>query len=609
MLSTYELATEWLRLDKDGITRKEIQSLMEAQDGDELERRLRNRITFGTAGLRARMEAGFSRMNSLTVIQTSQGLATYVLEHIPLASSKGIVIGRDARHNSEKFAKLAAAAFVAKGIKVWWYENYVHTPLVPFGVSELGAAAGVMITASHLKSYWSNACQITSPHDTGIVASIQQCMEPISWDINAIDGSLLVEKVLDRVRRSYFAAVSKLESVQSLKQYKDQPSFVYTPMHGVGLPYMAEMVKNLGLLEQMIVVDEQSQPDPDFPTVRFPNPEEKGTLDIARSVADRNKITIVIASDPDADRLAIAEKVNGEWYQLSGNQLGVLLASHVISTYPSYRPLPKLAMLNSAVSTGMLAAMAAKEGFYFEESLTGFKWLGNRALQLRDQGYDACFAFEEAIGYMFTGVIPDKDSISAGAVFLTAMSRWRNLEGLTPWGKLQDLYRTYGFFQDMNTYFISPNPKLTKRMFDDIRHIASPHPYPTMLGGRKILRWRDLTEGYDSAATDGVPTLQVSKDSQMITCELEGRIKLTKIPFPLILACIIPCLREETGEANRKRIVDSHAAVYIECQAESLVEARQATDDVLQDVTKEWLKPSENGLVIGHDGGHHVKNL
>jgi phosphoglucomutase len=181
-------------------------------------------------------------------------------------------------------------------------------------------------------------------------------------------------------------------------------------------------------------------------------------------------------------------------------------------------------MLNSAVSTSMLSAMAAKEGFHFEETLTGFKWLGNRALQLQDQGYDACFAFEEAIGYMFPAVIPDKDSISAAAVFLTAMSRWKAQEGLTPWGKLQDLYRTYGFFQEANTYFISPKPELTKEIFDAIRHTTIPHP--AMLGRRRILRWRDLTEGYDSA-TDGLPALQMSKNSQMVTCELVGRVKFT----------------------------------------------------------------------------------
>ncbi|KAH0566387.1 hypothetical protein GP486_000209 [Trichoglossum hirsutum] len=260
---------------------------------------------------------------------------------------------------------------------------------------------------------------------------------------------------------------------------------------------------------------------------------------------------------------------SGRWHQLTGNQLGILLASHVISTYPPHRSLSKVAMLNSAVSTGMLAAIAAKEGFHFDETLTGFKWLGNKTLELRDKGYDACFAFEESIGYMFPAVIPDKDSISAAAVFITAMSRWRAREDLTPWGKLQDLYRTYGFFQEANTYLISPKPELTKEIFNVIRHTTIPHP--AMLGRRRILRWRDLTEGYDSA-TGGLPALPVSKDSQMITCELEGRVKLTA-----------------RGSGTEPKIK--------QCQADSLVEARRGADDVLEDLKEEWFKPDANGLV------------
>lgn len=168
--SIEKLAEEWLRLDKDPSTRDEIYKLLVHGNKQELEKRLRKRIAFGTAGLRAAMQAGFSRLNSLTIIQASQGLAAYLLENVPDVKHRGVVIGRDARHNSDKFAKLTAAAMVAKGIRVWWYEDTVHTPLVPFGVGELAAAAGIMITASHnpaqdngYKVYWGNGCQIIPP--------------------------------------------------------------------------------------------------------------------------------------------------------------------------------------------------------------------------------------------------------------------------------------------------------------------------------------------------------------------------------------------------------------------------------------------------------------
>jgi phosphoglucomutase len=202
-----ELAKEWLELDQDKSTREEIYQLLHHGNTTELELRLRSRIAFGTAGLRGPMQAGFACMNSLTVIQASQGLAAYLLKTEHDVKKRGVVIGRDARHNSEKFAKLTAAAFVAKGIKVWWYETPSHTPLVPFGVRELGAAAGVMVTASHnpakdngYKVYWSNGCQIIPPHDTGIAQAILENLKPVTWDTSIIDeDSLMVEGSLDLV--------------------------------------------------------------------------------------------------------------------------------------------------------------------------------------------------------------------------------------------------------------------------------------------------------------------------------------------------------------------------------------------------------------------------
>ncbi|KAF2147250.1 uncharacterized protein K452DRAFT_282238 [Aplosporella prunicola CBS 121167] len=578
-----ELAKEWLRLDRDPTTRDEIYRLLNRGEKEELERRLRKRIAFGTAGLRASMQAGFARLNSLTVIQASQGLAAYLLASVPDVKHRGVVIGRDARHNSEKFAKLTAAAFVAKGIRVWWCEDHVHTPLVPFGVRELTAAAGIMITASHnpaqdngYKVYWGNGCQIIPPHDIAIARAIEQNLDPITWDTSVVDdGSLLIEGAIGLVRDSYFRAV-KLTAVPE-KVLRPDPAglnFVYTPMHGVGLPYMAQAVKDLGFADCMHVVQAQAKPDPDFPTVKFPNPEEKGALDLAKQTADEVGAALIIASDPDADRLAAAVKLDdASWRQLTGNQLGVLLASHVLATYPKEKPREKLAMLASAVSSRMLAAMAQAEGFKFAETLTGFKWLGNIGIRLDGEGYDVRFAYEEALGYMLPSVVNDKDSISAAAYFLTAVTRWQADEGLTPWGKLQQLYARYGFFADANTYLVSPDPDTTNRVFGDIRALAD--PYPAALGERAIRRWRDLTVGYDSAAEDPqVPDLPVSPDSQMITCELDGGVRFTV-----------------RGSGTEPKI-----KLYIEASAASEKEAQQTADAVLADLLKEWFKPEVNGL-------------
>ncbi|KAH0265025.1 phosphoglucomutase-2, partial [Aureobasidium melanogenum] len=571
--SLQTLVDEWLRIDRDVSTRSEIEHLVAENNTTELRLRLQKRIAFGTAGLRGRMEAGFSRMNSLTVIQASQGLAEYLLKTNHDTRTQGVVIGRDARHNSDKFAKLVAAVFVAKAIPVKWL-GQVHTPLVPYTVGHLNSAAGVMITASHnpaadngYKVYWGNGCQIIPPHDAGVAASIDANLEPITWDLDVLEqGSPLVTNALHQVQQGYMATVAKLAAVSNPDA---SVPFVYTPMHGVGLPFFTSVMQLLGLESKMHVVQEQAHPNPDFPTVRFPNPEEKGALDLAKQVADQNGIKLILANDPDADRFAAAEKVDGEWRQLTGNQMGVLLASHILDTYQSSQSSKSLAMLSSTVSSKMLAGMATASGkFHWEETLTGFKWLGNRSRELTQQGYDALFAYEEAIGYMFSEVVFDKDGVAAAAVFLAACNRW-NKQGLSPWAKYNELCKQYGYFEDANTYVISPSSDVTNAVFEQIRQAK-----PTTVGSRKILRWRDLTIGFDSATPDNKPTLPVDKSSQMISCELAGNVHFTV-----------------RGSGTEPKI-----KFYIEGSASSSQEAKASAQEVLEDLMKEWFKPEVHGL-------------
>ncbi len=462
------------------------------------------------------MGAGFSRLNSLTVIQTSQGLGEYLLENEPGAATGGIVIGHDARHNSTKFAELAAAAFIFKGIKVWWYEDLVHTPMVPFGVINLHAAAGIMITASHnpaqdngYKVYGSNGCQINSPADSMISASILKNLEPLTWNITK--NKNLQQPILAPMKAKYLELVARVGDFPGIRK----PSkFVYTPMHGVGLTYMVDALKTIQVGGFMTIVEQQAQPDPDFPTVKYPNPEEKGALDLAMSTADQAGIRLVLANDPDADRFAAAEKVGSQWYQFKGDEVGVLLADFLLARV-SLGGKPNHYMLTSAVSSSMLFYMAAEHGFSVEETLTGFKWLGNRGLDLQKLGKKVHLAYEEALGYMIPDVVLDKDGIAAAILFLAATSRWGS-----PWSRLQKLYEMYGYFETVNTYWRSPNVNTTSMTFDHIRGLG--HPVPPFVGDRKVIRWRDLTRAYDSSTEDHVPTLPSSTNSQMITCWLDG---------------------------------------------------------------------------------------
>jgi phosphoglucomutase len=329
----------------------------------------------------------------------------------------------------------------------------------------------------------------------------------------------------------------------------------------------------------MHIVTEQAHPDPEFPTVSFPNPEEKGALRLSSREAAKVGTAVILANDPDADRFSAAERVEeagGDFQQFTGNQLGILLASYTFETYIG--DVKKLAMLSSTVSSRMLARMASVEGFHFVETLTGFKWLGNVAQDLQREGWNPAFAFEEAIGYMFSSIVWDKDGIAAAAVFLTAWQRW-HAQGLTPRSKLQQLYERYGYFADANTYVISPSPEVTNTVFAAIRKL---HPSgsrrPEKIGARQILRWRDLTLGYDSAATppDHRPNLPVDPGAQMITCELEEDVVFTV-----------------RGSGTEPKI-----KFYIEATATSADEAQARADQTLRDLLKEWFQVDRYGLKL-----------
>ncbi|KAK9352349.1 hypothetical protein V1523DRAFT_414307 [Lipomyces doorenjongii] len=587
--SIHELAEEWLSLDRNPDTRKEIEDLIVGNNVAELERRLRRRIQFGTAGLRAKLQAGFSRMNDLTVLQTSQGLAVYVTQTVPDALERGIVIGHDHRHHSCDFARLTACAFITKGFKVHYFDKLVHTPLVPFGVEALGAACGVMITASHnpgpdngYKVYWSNGCQIIPPHDEGIAARIEENLTPWVWDKDLVNSSPLVGRPLELVADQYYKVLGNLVQGTSINPAM---RFVYTPMHGVGLPYAIRAAALIGAQRDtnIFTVTEQAHPDPDFSTVKFPNPEEQGALDLAMKTSDGLGISLVLANDPDADRFSAAVKgADGKWMQLTGNELGILFAYFILQTEPDKS---KIALLNSTASSQILRSFSDIEGFYYEETLTGFKWLGNRALELEKQGYKVPFAFEEAIGYMFHG-LHDKDGIGAMLMFIKLLcwieetisgSSMTRAQGIILC--LEEIYSKYGYFEDKNSYYVSLDPAVTAGIFRSIRTMnpsdSGEYRYPEAVGSRNVTYWRDLTVGYDSSTPDNVPLLPVSKGSEMITCILDNSVRVT--------------IRGSGTEPKLK--------VYVEAKSASREMSKQLAEEVWDDLEREWFKPRETGLL------------
>lgn len=535
------LVSEWLRLDQNITTRAEIEELSRSGNEEELRTRLADRIEFGTAGLRGRMEAGFSRMNDLTIIQASQGLCAYVLQQNPdTAQDEGIVIGHDHRYNSERWALLTARAFISKGVKVYLHRGLVHTPLVPFSVGRLRAACGVMITASHnpkndngYKVYWQNAVQIIEPHDRGIAESIKANLEPgpSAWSVDDVTESPLYFDKTEEMTELYLDQVSSQihdKSLQPLNASTDL-KFVFTAMHGVGYKIAMRAIETAGF-KPFIAVQAQQEPNPDFPTVPFPNPEEKGALNLAIEEANKQGADYVFAVDPDADRFAAAEKqADGKWTQFTGDQLGTLLASSILDRYKkSGKPIEKLAMVASAVSSKMLESMAKAEGFKFAECLTGFKWIGNTALNLEAGGYDVKFGYEEAIGFMCSPEIRDKDGVTAMVTFaeMTVASR---AEGKRLSERLNDLYNKYGYHQTKNGYFVCRDPEVIKKIFARLGSFPEPHysstvssaAYPSGAASLPLTAVRDLTTGsaYDSETEDRKPVLPVS-GGNMITFKL-----------------------------------------------------------------------------------------
>lgn len=591
------LVAQWLSVDINEASRREISALQEAGRYDQLEAKLAKRIAFGTAGLRSSMEPGFAHMNDVTVLQASQGLVRYVV----LNGGTSIVVGYDHRHHSQRFGELTATVALAAGLKVYYLGSvsalsaesapgsvsedrlYVHTPLVPFGIDHYGASAGVMVTASHnpakdngYKVYWGNGCQIIPPHDVGIAQSIEANLAPWLdknvWDVaghferGVASGHLqpvkgpLTERYVDAVRERLVASTALTYD------------FVYTPMHGVGLEVFEKVAALFGVAVD--VVPEQAAPDPDFPTVRFPNPEEAGALDLAIARAKARGMRLVMASDPDADRFSVAVESHGTWRQLTGNEIGILFAAFVVEELTPADELPQTYLVNSTVSSQLLRAMADKLGCHFQDTLTGFKWIGNRAIDLKRAGFRVPFGYEEAIGYMFA-VVNDKDGISAAVMWMQLYQRWFAAGG-DPVDKLADIYSRYGWFKECNGYYKLDDVAKTDEIFAAVR-ASYEGPHPVLLGDFAVVEWRDLTVGYESTTADHVPVLPVDAGSQMITGVLEKageRVRFT--------------CRGLGTEPKLK--------VYIEGRGDSEAGAAGIARACWDTLRREWFKPDVYGL-------------
>jgi phosphomannomutase len=454
-------ADAWRRSDPDPETAEELAALVSRREIAELRERFAGPLAFGTAGLRGLIGAGPARVNRAVVRRAAAGLARYLLATVPDARRRGVAVGRDARRQSDVFADEAAGVLAAAGIPVLVFPSLAATPLVAFAVRHLGAAAGVMITASHnppeyngLKLWWGNGAQVIPPHDAGIAAQIDQAPAadavPRLGREEAIARGVwrdLGEDVASAYRRALGAIPLHAGAGRDLK-------IVYTALHGVGMEWVPDALAVAGFTH-LHVVPEQARPDPRFPTVRSPNPEEAGTLDLALALAERVKADLVLATDPDADRLAVAARdSSGRLLVLSGNDIGTLLG-HERITHASPRPARPL-VITSVVSSPLLGVIARAEGVLHEETLTGFKWIGNRALEIEArEGATFLFGYEEALGFAIGQAVRDKDGIGA-AVAMADLAGWCRMRSTTVVGVLEEIQRRYGLFLSASAQLARP---------------------------------------------------------------------------------------------------------------------------------------------------------
>ncbi len=449
------LALDWIKGDPDPETRAELEALIASDDQDELEARMGHSLQFGTAGIRGAVGAGSARMNRAVVIKTTAGLVAYLRNQ---GRGRGpVVLGYDGRTSSRQFAEDAAGVLVAAGVEVRFFEGTVPTPLVSFAARQLGAEAAIVVTASHnppvdngYKVYDANSAQIIPPVDGEIATAIDAVgpANQVPRQEGVLEGTSDLGTPLTGMEEQY---IVEMLAFRDPPPPGPSPRIAYTALHGVGGP-LALRAFAAGGHQSVAVVPEQFDPDGRFPTVAFPNPEEAGAMDLVESLGSVEAAGIVIANDPDADRLAVSVPHADGWRRLSGNEIGVLLADFVLRRVGTGSG---DLVINSIVSSPMLGAVAAAHGARFEQTLTGFKWIANAAMDLEREGLRFVFGYEEALGFTVGSVVRDKDGISA-AVWFADLVAAEAEHGRTVLDRLSDLWDEHGLW--MSAQHSVPRP-------------------------------------------------------------------------------------------------------------------------------------------------------
>ena len=486
--------------------------LLSVKDDNDLEDRFYKDLSFGTAGLRGKVGVGTNRMNRFTVGRAAQGIADYIVRKGEDACKKGVVIAHDPRHFSAEFSKMTALILAENGIRAYTFPSLRPTPELAFMIRHLGCVSGINITASHnpreyngFKAYWEDGCQVSS----SVADGMTECIEAVDY-FTGIKGMRMLDGSLDE---AYEKAVSEdliivlseeydrkyLDRIESLAIHKGKEldlsiPIVYTPLNGAGsIPFMTVM-KDRGFTN-ISIVEEQRDPDPDFTTVGYPNPEDPKAFRMSEELGKKNGAELLMATDPDADRFAIELLMdNGEYLPLNGNQTGYILVGYILDGMKDAGTLPENgAMVKSIVTSTMSSVMAESYGVKMYESLTGFKNICG-LIPFLEKNYERyLFGYEESVGYAACSDIRDKDGISAGMLVAEAAAYYKKKEGKTLYQVLMGLYEKYGFYAEDEPNLVLEGIEGSKRIGRMMEHVRSCPP--SEIAGRKVVKLMDYKDG------------------------------------------------------------------------------------------------------------------
>lgn len=490
---------EWLAnpyFDED--TKKELRAIQ--GDENEIKERFYMDLEFGTAGLRGVIGAGINRMNIYTVRRATQGLADYILEQG--GADRGVAIAYDSRRMSPEFSDEAARTLAANGIKAYRFESLRPTPELSFAVRELGCIAGINITASHnppeyngYKVYWEDGAQFTPPHDRGVTEKVMAITDLSSVKTMSREEAVASGRYVTigaEIDDRYIAQVkAQVVNQEAIDKMQDQIAIVYTPLHGTGNIPARRVMKELGF-EHVYVVPEQELPDGNFPTVSYPNPEAAEAFELGLKLAKEKNADLVLATDPDADRLGVYVKdtKSGEYIPLTGNMSGSLLCDYVLSQKKERGQIPADGqVVKSIVTTNLVDAVAEYYGAELIEVLTGFKWIGKQILKNEQEGRGTyLFGMEESYGCLIGTYARDKDAISATAALCEAAAYYKE-KGMTLWDAMVAMYERYGYYKDSVQSIGLKGIKGLAKIQEIMEYFRNNEP--TEFAGCKVLSARD----------------------------------------------------------------------------------------------------------------------